>query len=210
MANRTMAERRYPHIKEHIQSKSVLDIGCVEHDPANSSEEYWLHDKIRRDSRLTVGLDIIEAPGLNERGYDIRAADARDFNLDETFDVVVAGELIEHLDNFDGLFSSIKTHLKDDGILILTTPNGMSVLYSLKRYLLGDFVHQEHTCWFDSQTIRQLLFRHGFKATEITFIRHGTPSKSPLKFIQWLAELALPDEIGAQTMVVVAEKRNQH
>lgn len=204
-----MTERRYPYIRKHIKSKSVLDIGCVEHNPSNSAEEYWLHDKIRRDAASTVGLDLVEAPELNEQGYDIRVADACDFDFDETFGAIVAGELIEHIDDFDGFLSSVKSHLSDGGKLILTTPNAMSILYSVKRALLGDFVNGEHTCWFGPQTIRQLLSRHGFETTEIELIRHGTPTKDLLQTTQWLTELVLPDEIGAQTMVIVARPTDQ-
>jgi len=43
--------------------------------------------------------------------------------LNKKFNVIVAGEIIEHLEN-PGLFlDNIKNFLNDDGILIITTPN---------------------------------------------------------------------------------------
>lgn len=52
---------------------------------------------------------------------------AHDFNKvlfsEKKYDIIIAGELIEHLENTDNFFISIKNILKDDGILIITTPN---------------------------------------------------------------------------------------
>ncbi|KKS28499.1 MAG: Two-component response regulator [candidate division WWE3 bacterium GW2011_GWC1_42_102] len=46
---------------------------------------------------------------------------------DNKFDVVFAGEVLEHLVNTDGFVEEIKRILKKDGYLILTTPNTASL-----------------------------------------------------------------------------------
>lgn len=50
--------------------------------------------------------------------------DAERLNLDKKFDIVICSEILEHLDYPQLLIGSIKRHLKEKGIAIVTIPNG--------------------------------------------------------------------------------------
>ena len=43
--------------KKYSKNKSVLDLGCIDHDPLNSNGSYWLHGHLRDVSKMLVGLD---------------------------------------------------------------------------------------------------------------------------------------------------------
>ena len=119
-----------------------------------------------------MGVDILakEVKLLNELGFNVVCADVEQMELGRKFDVIIAGELIEHLDN-PGLFlQRVKSHLEEDGLLILTTPNPFALgnaFIPIKLLLGGDYsVNKEHKCWYCLKTLRQLLEKYGFKIIE--------------------------------------------
>lgn len=109
---------------------TVLDVGCVRHDLdsqacRNPDPGDFLHADLRRRAEAVVGLDLVESEvkRMQKAGYDVRVGNAETFELDCRFDVIVAGELVEHLSN-PGLFlDRCREHLSEGGRLILTTPN---------------------------------------------------------------------------------------
>jgi SAM-dependent methyltransferase len=99
-------------------------------------------------SRLsTLGWDIVaverDAEGFGadvpfvEWDFDSPGRPAR--LLGETFDLVVATEVIEHLENPIAFLRLVSSMLAREGIAVLTTPNVDSVLARL-RFLLSDRV----------------------------------------------------------------------
>jgi len=105
---------------------------------------------------------------MKKRGYDAVVDDAQDFSIDQDFDVIVAGEIIEHLPNPGGLFESAKSHLRSTGRLVITTPNPFALIRFMLYYSpLHEFsVFEEHVSWFDRVTLRQLASRFGFSEVD--------------------------------------------
>lgn len=153
------------------RDSTVLDIGCVRHELA--SQEWrdppageFLHADLSRHAERVTGMDLIEeeVERMRAEGYDVVVGNAESFEFDRTFDVIVAGELIEHLSN-PGLFlDNCRENLSDDGQLILTTPNPRR-FHMVLWYLSGREHHAnpEHTMWFDHYVLRELAQRSGFK-----------------------------------------------
>ena len=166
---------RFKLIKPYIENKTVLDIGCCGWYSRHKEEnivEGWLHNNIKKHAKSVLGIDISKEciKFLKEKGYNVEVANAEDFNLNQKFDVIVAGELIEHLSNFQGFLNSVRKHLKEDGLLILTTPNVFYFKETLFLVLRGyPPVNPEHTCYFDEVTLRQLLNRFGFSIKKIMY-----------------------------------------
>lgn len=81
---------------------------------------------------LTVGARNIFSKDLN-----------KDFNFDRKYDVVLAIEVIEHLENPFHFIRNLKKHLKPGGFILLTTPNTDSLydrlwhLYTGYSYYFG-------------------------------------------------------------------------
>ncbi len=91
-------------------------------------------------------------------------ADAMSADLDQKFDVIVAGEVIEHLVNPGRLLTNMRRHLKEDGVLIVTTPNPFylhNFLHSMwSRKRVG--WHPDHTSWFDPFVLQSMLRKTEF------------------------------------------------
>jgi hypothetical protein len=45
----------------YCRGKDVLDIGCVNHDPANYQSRYWVHGALKKVARSLIGIDLYEA-----------------------------------------------------------------------------------------------------------------------------------------------------
>lgn len=108
----------------HVEG-AVLDVGCVQHDPAKRADPNWLHQHLYREADSVLGVDV-DAEGirtLREAGYTVQVADAERLSLDETYDTIVAGELIEHLSCPGAFLDRARDRLRSGGKLVLSTPN---------------------------------------------------------------------------------------
>jgi 2-polyprenyl-3-methyl-5-hydroxy-6-metoxy-1,4-benzoquinol methylase len=164
--------KRFTALKPWIEDKKVLDIGCVKHDWHQSARSDWIHALIIKHSKEAIGIDISEegVRELAERGYKVEVANAENFELNTHFDVIFAGELIEHLEDKKGFINSCKKHMNVDSKLIITTPNSFGIVYFFVRLIGINFINSEHTCWFDEQTLEQLLNRHDLQVIEKKFL----------------------------------------
>lgn len=167
-----MNDHKTKFVMAYAHGKSVLDIGCVQHNPENYQSKYWLHKALHSVATDLVGIDLYQdgCAYLQSRGYNIQVADAQAFDLERTFDVIVACDLIEHLENFDGFLESCKRHLEPGGRLLLSTPNPWYWRYFLKAAFSREVANNsEHTCWLCVRTLRQLARRHGLDIGEVVF-----------------------------------------
>ena len=152
-------------------NESVLDIGCVQHDADRATNDHWLHGELARVVDSLVGMDLLaeEVEELNNRGYNVIHGNAESFSLDRTFDAVIAGELIEHLANPGSFLECARSHLHEDGKLVLTTPNPWYGRRFAEAATGRVRCNPEHTAWFDEQTLRQLLARYDFTPAMVRY-----------------------------------------
>lgn len=174
MSGIKVVKNRFDVIEKYVVGKKVLDLGCVDARPDGQKKyqttglHYFLSNKAAR----TVGVDM-DAEGvemLNKEGYEVFFGNVENICLNETFDCIVAGEIIEHLSN-PGLFlENMKKHMDRDSFIIITAPSAFSIV-NFSRILRKNTikVHKQHTCWFDPITISQLLTRHSFVIKEMYF-----------------------------------------
>jgi 2-polyprenyl-3-methyl-5-hydroxy-6-metoxy-1,4-benzoquinol methylase len=171
-------DHKIAFVVARARGKDVLDIGCVEHDPGNYQSRFWLHRAIREVAKSVVGLDLQEAgvQYLSERGFDIRFADAQLFDLKQEFDVIVAGDVVTHLEDLHGFFECCRKHLRPDGRLLVSSPNLWHWRNILKAGLRPRRVctNLEQTLWLCPTTLAQLAGRHGFNVLET---RYGSRSR---------------------------------
>ena len=155
-------------ILKYIRNKKVLDLG------AGSIRCRFLHRFVAKYAREAVGLELDKkrAENLRKRGYKIVLADAQNFNLNRKFDVILAGDLIEHLTNFDGFFKSAYKHLKKDGCLIINTPNIHSINLLMRGLVNKIHLYEEHTCAFNAQLLKQLISFYPFKIAKMIYFNH--------------------------------------
>lgn len=122
------------------RGREVLDVGVVEHQIESSGSGGWLHRQLVRVSTRCVGVDVLpdEVDALRGQGYDVRCHDLTSGPLDDRFDVIVLGEVVEHLDAPVALLASAREMLRPAGRVVLTTPNPY-MLHRVWKHLRGAF-----------------------------------------------------------------------
>jgi len=165
-----LTDSKFGRILQLCEGKAVLDCGCVGsrlEDPSGMSATSHYH--LAKTASRCVGVDILgdEVERRRAAGYDVRIANVETMQLGETFEVVVAADLIEHLSNPGAFLERVREHLQPGGLLCLVTPNPFSANLALKSLAgIQSQVNPEHTCWYDPVTLRQLLERHHFELEE--------------------------------------------
>lgn len=160
------------YVVTRCRGRRVIDLGCVMHDPRAYTSRYWLHRALAESAAEVIGIDLDSegVAALAARGYRMLQGDAEDFSVTKRVDVVVAGDIIEHLGNPGGLLRSAREALVPGGCLIIQTPNPWYWRNSVKAMWGREVANNpEHTCWFDPRTMRQLAARFGFELGEVAF-----------------------------------------
>jgi len=156
----TAEQIRFDAITDSVPdgAETILDIGCARHTEQKRASGN-LHDYLHQKTEAKiVGVDVLEAEieKMRREGYDVYVDDAEDLELDMEFDVVVAGEVIEHLADPGTFLTNIVDNLRPNGVLILTTPNPDGFAY-FRKALLDQSNNPTHTCWIDPFNLERLV-----------------------------------------------------
>lgn len=170
-------QSRLEIIREFCQGKIVLDIGCVHHDVENADKDAWLHKVVVDVAADALGVDYLEeeVATLAQRGYKMVAGDVnKPLAIDRQFEVIVVGNLIEHLSNFEGLLDNLRRLLRPDGVVLISTANPFFREQYFYSALKNDIiVNPEHTCWIDPVTLDQLCRRFGLETIQVRWVKGG-------------------------------------
>ncbi len=133
------------------QNKNILDVGCRD----GVLTKYFVKNNI------VLGIDIDDnALKLAKKNLGIDTIQM-DLNGDwsalggRKFDVIFAGEILEHLYYPDKILQKIKNHLTQGGVFIGSVPNAFSFKNRL-RYLLG---RKKNTPLEDPTHINQFSYK---------------------------------------------------
>lgn len=160
---------RHDYVVDKCKGKSVLHLGAVD---SFNGKVCGLHKRLMNVSCFVIGLDI-DSHGIGKaRSAGIQNIVYGDLeklgkvSIAGNFDVIVAGEIIEHLSN-PGLFlEGVKRFFSHHTEMIVTTPNA----FSLHRFLIAlrgiEYVHPDHVSYYSYTTLEHLLQRHGFTTEE--------------------------------------------
>jgi 2-polyprenyl-3-methyl-5-hydroxy-6-metoxy-1,4-benzoquinol methylase len=199
----------------HVRGPRILDVGCTNHVPAIDSPR-WLHGQLHRTfpgGRIVgVDLDAENVRTLHAAGFsDTLVMDAEELDLDERFDTIVAGELLEHLSNPGRFLGAARAHLTPGGRLVLSTPYVFALQYALKALTMypNTSPNPQHTCWFCPQTLAELAGRHGFSVISLELVEDYPESRSPASraftgAMRTFGDL-LPRRLRCNTMIAVLE-----
>lgn len=187
----------YDYRDNEIKGKRVLDIGVCEHNIKHVDSQDWKHNKINKLASYCIGVDIDEAlvDYLNKKGYNIKAIDATsDDFLGEKFDVVLIGDVLEHVDSPRKLLEFAKRHLNEKGKIIATTPNPFFLVFFLNNFFKAPFMALlEHCCWITPTNAVELARRSGLNFHRYLFFKKSK-YKGAKFFVQRVLKLLLPCE----------------
>lgn len=204
--------RRKEDIIKSLVTKNdtVLDVGFwgqgLKIDNPN-----WAHEFLLERAKEVYGLDVDYDSDKIKNMELYKKGDAENFTFDVKFDIIFAGDLIEHLSN-PGLFlKSCANNLKEGGKILITTPNCFN-LFNLAEKITKEepTVNSDHSCYFNCKTLRALLRKNRFGIIETGFlyslgINHKESyKKKVLNFIYFI--LSKFTTKFMETLVAVAQK----
>ncbi|MFC7053946.1 class I SAM-dependent methyltransferase [Hansschlegelia quercus] len=165
---------RVDFIERYARGKRVLHIGCADvpftQDRLTRGE--LLHQRLHACAGQLDGVD------LSEEGIGImRAAGFKNLYVADcekplsastpgNYDVVIAGETLEHVMNAGDFLASLKSVCRRDGRIIITTPNNASIKLNLRLFKRIENVHPEHVAYYSYSTLSRLFSMAGLEPTD--------------------------------------------
>jgi 2-polyprenyl-3-methyl-5-hydroxy-6-metoxy-1,4-benzoquinol methylase len=149
---------------EHHPPANLLDLGC---------SGGLLSERIRALGHTVTGVDVLEIEGVRDRvDHFIQADLDRDLPDEVTargpYDVVVCGDILEHVRQPEKLLESIRELLAPGGVLISSVPN-FGHWYARTRTVLGLFDYDQrgvldngHVRFFTRRSLLRRLRNAGF------------------------------------------------
>lgn len=185
--------QRLDFIRTICAGRRVLHLGCTNYPYTREAIEdsSLLHFEIDKVAASLVGIDADEQ-GIAElrkqgNGQIIKADLERldEAEIDEEFEVIVAGEVIEHLNNPGQFLSGIRRLMNAESMLVLTTINAYCALRFLQYGFRGkrgksEPVHPDHVAYYSPATLQLMVERHGLHAHRILFYDVGSEHRAYL------------------------------
>jgi len=151
------------------EKKNILDIGC--HDGTFLSLVENRRNNFFGLDANSWAIEQSRKKGIDARQYFFDDESSLPYD-DNFFDIIVAGEIIEHIFDTDFFLEEVRRVLKPQGKLLISTPNlaslgrrlflffGVSPLVELSPNEPGSVGHIRY---FTFKTLKDLLKKHGFK-----------------------------------------------
>lgn len=162
---------REKKILKLCKSKSVLHLGCADYpfSVEQHREGNLLHEKLFKIAKNVFGIDFSQEgiDFLKSLGYENllvgNVEELDKLNLIEKYDVIVAGELLEHLSNVGKFYENISCVMDNDSILIVTVPNAHSIKSFIRVLFGNELIHSDHVYYFSPATIEHICKRYDYE-----------------------------------------------
>lgn len=179
----TALRRRARWILEKIKLKkpsSILDVGC-----GDGFYLYLLHSLFPKAKIIGVDIDrnAIKSAIRNTKGRDVRLKYGNVCDLkfkDNSFDVVLASEVLEHLKEDKKGLKNIYRVLKPGGLVLVSVPNCSYPLFwdpvnwflerVMHKHIKSGFwagIWNQHMRLYSKDELKYLLKKEGFRHIEI-------------------------------------------
>ncbi|BAI60316.1 hypothetical protein MCP_0244 [Methanocella paludicola SANAE] len=157
------------------RNKAVLEVG-------NSTG--YLSKIFRENGNRVTGIDIDREAGSIAQQYcetmvfgDIEIIDLDAYLKDSYFDVIVFGDVLEHLKSPEQILIKVKKYLKSDGYLVVSLPNGchgdiiLNLLFGDFRYTPMGLHDVTHLRFFGWKNILDMFNDHGYMVINVNKVR---------------------------------------
>lgn len=206
---------KYDSTNEEIERavpphSKVLDVGCTTGKLAKA---------LKRKKCQVTGVDIDRSSLNLARRYcqSTILANVEDCKLlakklqGEKFDVVVLGDVLEHLKYPKELLVALKKHLKQNALIVSSTPNSAFIWMRMK-FLLGNLSYskngglmdEDHLRFYSFQTARALFEESGYEIISVKPSSHGI--NNPKYFAIKILAKILPSVFAIHILIQAQKK----
>lgn len=168
-----------------VKGKRVLHVGCCDHIEIIEEKRkkgIWLHDLLCAASAFCAGIDIDAASVdyVRKLGFpDVYCADVTQGLprplAQGQFDVVVVGEVVEHVDAPVSFLRGIREAISSPHMVVVSVPNAF-FLENFENAICGvERINTDHRFWFTPYTISKILSQAGYHVRDVRFVFRGEP-----------------------------------
>lgn len=187
---------RFEHLLNLTKDKRIVHFGFADHIPLIKEKierNQWLHKLLINNTKLCVGIDIDknsvdhlvnEFSIQNIYALDIENDEIPAEIVNEKFDYLILGEVLEHTDNPVQFLKSIhaKFNLSTKAIII-TVPNAYDISSLNEIRFHKEFINTDHRYWFTPFTLAKVLSQSSYSDFNFEFSQTFMPSSRWQKFI---------------------------
>ncbi len=170
---------RVDYILDYCRDKSVLHIGFSDHPYTDKKikDGTFLHFYLKQIAKNLWGLDnsepAIETYCRLTNDQQVICADIMDERLstkiNHQFEVVLLGEIVEHLKNPHRAIENLHNTFSAGTILIVTTPNYSSINSFAAALNNTEMIHPDHYWYFSPVTFLKMFPPDKFVLLDINF-----------------------------------------
>jgi hypothetical protein len=167
------------------RNRKVIHVGCADHIPLvkeKMDKGAWLHGCLKKVAERIIGLDIdssaIEV--LRNMGItDIYPSNIMNEPVIEEisgthWDIIIVGEVIEHVNNPIEFLKSIKEKYGfcvDE--LVVTTPNAFRLNNLINTLKNNEYINSDHRYWFTPYTLGKLITLSGMEVIDFYLVNNS-------------------------------------
>jgi len=145
-------------IEKYLNERKIscLDIGTADGLMLSKLNRFFNFEKV---IGIDMSKELIETN--KDKNINLQLGNAEELKFeDESFNLIIACAVIEHVDNPSKMLSECRRVLKKGGILILTSPNQ---IYDKLVSLSGYIKDEEHVETMNLKKMKQYLKKNKFK-----------------------------------------------
>ncbi|MEW5947560.1 MAG: class I SAM-dependent methyltransferase [bacterium] len=214
--------RRLADIRKFVPAGRILDVGCA--------AGFFLN-LAREQGYETAGVDVCETMVNYARGrlgldvFHGRLEDlAQREGMTASFDVVTMFDALEHFPDPSAELGFANLLMKENGLLVVTTPNVAALLPRILRARWEQYKPREHLYYFTNATLKAILQKTGFRAVRLGAVSRDMKLEHVMKRIsthvpaleplstrllrsEWLRGLSLNVNPGYMTIAFARRER---
>lgn len=168
---------REKYILDACNGKSVLHLGCSDY--PHTREKYLcnelLHLKIGAVAKRVIGVDInaesinwLKSQGITDiHNLDANEVEALLADINFSPEVIVLGEILEHMSQPHTFLINVKAVMQEDTALVISIPNAFHFRGFIHTLFGREKTHPDHVAYYSYRTIHELLNRSKLKIEEI-------------------------------------------
>ncbi len=176
---------RIKYLCNYAKNKSIIHVGCVDHIPlikGKIKNNTWLHKRLDEVVKRQFGIDLNEE-GIQYMKEELNLTDVAVENildgsinpviLNNQWDSIILGEILEHVDNPVLFLSKVRERYKSCiNEIVVTVPNAMSIKNTAFSFLNKEQINSDHYYWFSPYTLARILLKAGFTPLYHDFVTY--------------------------------------
>jgi 2-polyprenyl-3-methyl-5-hydroxy-6-metoxy-1,4-benzoquinol methylase len=158
---------RAQFILAKCRGKRVLNVG---------SASGGLHEAIREVATDTIGLDRERSDNARDICFDLDSivwGEHEPRYPSELIDIVVMGEILEHLAMPGATLQWLKENRSKETDVLISVPNALGASRAWANDGI-ECVNRDHVAWYSYRTLKTLVERYGFEIQEFCWY-NGRP-----------------------------------